>query len=438
MTWLVLVLLIICIIVEAGVVLRTVDVTLMERGKASFIKNEWEKPRTKVIASSLISIFIGLLIGCIVILCFCKGNIKQAYEGIQLVFAGVLNIGRNADGQLIYGFNSTNIGNMLFGAMPLVMTGLSVALAFKTGLFNIGAPGQYLMGTAASLIIALSIPTDIVPSFIVWILAFLGAMVAGGLWGSISGFFKAFLNVNEVITCIMTNWIAANFVSYLFDSNIGPFKWCLDPSPTKNLVYVYQTTHNNVATSKMGLDKIFPNSQINGGIIIAIIIAVIVFIIINKTTFGYELKACGSNRDAAKYAGISAKRNIVLSMVIAGALAAAGAALYYLSGNTEFYAQTYQTLPSTGFNGIPVALLAMNNPIGVVFSSIFMAYLDVSGMQLKYVTSYNEHITSVIAAVIVYFSAFSLIIREYLSNNNNFTWLKKIFNKKKIVKEENK
>ena len=234
----------------------------------------------------------------------------------------------------------------------------------------------------------------------------------------------------------MTNWIAANFVSYLFDSNIGPFKWCLDPSNTKNSVYVYQTTHNNVATSKMGLDLIFPNSQVNGGIIIAIVIAVLVFIIINKTTFGYELKACGSNRDAAKYAGINAKRNIVLSMVMAGALAGAGAALYYLSGNTEFYAQTYLTLPVTGFNGIPVALLAMNSPIGVIFSSIFMAYLDVAGMQLKYLTAYNEHITSVVAAIIVYFSAFSLIIREYLSNSKNFTWLKKIFSKKNVKKED--
>ncbi len=436
MTWLVLLLLVACIIVEAVVVLKTVDITLIAKGKPSFIKKEWEKPRTKVITSSLISIIIGLLVGCIIIICFCKGSFKQAYEGIQLIFSGVFALGKNANGQIIYGFNSTNIGNMLFNAMPLVMTGLSVALAFKTGLFNIGAPGQYLMGTAASLIIALAIPTSVVPSFIVWILAFLGAMIAGGLWGSISGFFKAFLNVNEVITCIMTNWIAANFVSYLFDSNIGPFKWCLDPSNTKNSVYVYQTTHNNVATSKMGLDLIFPNSQVNGGIIIAIVIAVLVFIIINKTTFGYELKACGSNRDAAKYAGINAKRNIVLSMVMAGALAGAGAALYYLSGNTEFYAQTYQTLPVTGFNGIPVALLAMNSPIGVIFSSIFMAYLDVAGMQLKYLTAYNEHITSVVAAIIVYFSAFSLIIREYLSNSKNFTWLKKIFSKKNAKKED--
>ena len=158
----------------------------------------------------------------------------------------------------------------------------------------------------------------------------------------------------------MTNWIAANVVTWAFE--ISNFKNLVESTKSG---YIYKTTFNDVATSKMGLDLIFPGSQVNGGIIIAILIAILMYVIMSKTTLGYQLKACGSNRHAARYAGIKDKRNIVLSMAIAGALAGGGAALYYLSGNTEFAWQTYQALPDTGFNGIPVALLAACNPIGV-------------------------------------------------------------------------
>ena len=134
-----------------------------------------------------------------------------------------------------------------------------------------------------------------------------------------------------------------------------------------------------------------------------------------KTTLGYQLKACGSNRHAARYAGIKDKRNIVLSMAIAGALSGAGAALYYLAGNTEFYWVTYQSLPATGFNGIPVALLAANNAIGVIFTGLFMSMLDIAGLQLTGLTGYNEYITDVIIATIVYLSAFSLVIKMLIT-----------------------
>ena len=179
--------------------------------------------------------------------------------------------------------------------------------------------------------------------------------------------------------------------------------------------YIYKTTYNGVATAKLGLDKLFPGSQVNGGIIIAIVLAIAMYILMNKTTLGFELKACGSNRHAARYAGIKDKRNIVLSMAIAGALSAAGASLYYLSGNTEFFWSTYQSLPATGFNGIPVALLAVSNPIGVIFSGIFMSMLDIVGLQLTNLTAYNEYITDVIIATIVYLSAFALVIRLMIS-----------------------
>ena len=387
-----------------------------------------EKDGIRSVAASLISIFIGLVVGCIVVLCVGLSNSRisttGALEGMRLIFLGLFSTGRDAAGSLSFGFNPISFGNMLFRATPLILTGLSVAVAFKTGLFNIGAPGQYLAGTAATLFLALSVPAGTMPGWLLWLVAFLGGMLAGALWGAIPGLFKALLNINEVIACIMTNWIAANLVT-----------WAFDVSNLKNVVegtktgYIYKTTFGlvqvdgvwqyvsgeGIATAKMGLDKLFPGSQVNGGIFIAMLMAVLMYIIINKTTFGFELRACGTNRHAARYAGIRDKRSIILSMAIAGGMAGAAGSLYYLSGNTEFFWTTYQGLPAVGFTGIAVALLAVNNPIGVILTGIFMSMLDIVGQSLTNLTAFNEYITDVIVAVIVYMAAFSLLIKQWLS-----------------------
>ena len=199
---------------------------------------------------------------------------------------------------MTFGFNPTNIGNMLFRATPLILTGLSVAVAFKTGLFNIGAPGQYLMGTMVTLMLALGIPSEVVPAWLIWIIAFVGGCLAGAVWGAIPGLLKAFLNINEVLACIMTNWLAANLVTWMFD--ISNFKNVVENTKSG---YIYKTTFNGVATPKMGLDHLFPNSQVNMGIVIAILIAILMYIIMSKTTLGYQLKACGANRHAARDSG---------------------------------------------------------------------------------------------------------------------------------------
>ena len=378
--------------------------------KRSLLKKE----STQKILASILSIVIGLAVGALVvaIVGLTKENIgvKGMWDGMRLIFFGILAKGRDASGVLSWGFNPTSWGNMLFRATPVIMTGLSVAVAFKTGLFNIGASGQYLMGTMTTLMLALGIPNTVLPVWLIWVIAFVGGMVAGALWGAIPGLLKALLNINEVLACIMTNWLAANIVTWAFD--VSNFKNVTEGTKTG---YIYKTTFNGVATPKLGLDKLFPDSQVNGGILIAIVIAVLVWILLSKTTFGYQLKACGANRHAARYAGINDKRNIVLSMAISGALAGGGAALYWLSGNTEFFWSTYQALPAAGFNGIPVALLAVNNPIGVIFSGVFMAMLDIVGQNLTGFTAYNEYITDVIISVIVYLSAFSLVIRMWLT-----------------------
>ena len=377
------------------------------------IKGFLNKDGTKSVLSTLISIIIGLIAGVIVIIIvgLADKNIptKDIGKGVNLVLFGIFN------------FTSTNIGDMLFRAVPIIMTGLSVALAYKTGLFNIGASGQYLAGTTATLFLALSIPTTVVPAWLVWVIAFLGGILAGALWGAIPGMLKAFLNINEVLACIMTNWLAANMVTWVFSlSNLK----CNEGNKDS---FIWKTAHNGVMTSRMGLDKIFPGSQqVNGGIIIAIVIAVLIFILLSKTTLGYELKACGSNRHAARYAGIKDKRNIVLSMSIAGALAGAGAALYWLSGTTEFkWDSAYQALPGEGFTGIAVALLGACNPIANIFTGMFMSSLSVIGTKLSYSTHYNEYITDIIIAVIVYLSAFSLLIKRLLTK-----WFKKTEDKR--------
>ena len=391
----------------------------------------FKKDGTKTVVASLLSILIGMAVGSTIIAIVGFTNVtmgaKAVWDGIRIVFCGLFCTGRDAVGHLTFGFNPQMMGNMLFRATPVILTGLSVAVAYKTGLFNIGAPGQYLAGTAASLFIALSIPVEgstmsvwqaslgaapsfFLPAWLVWCLAFLGGIIAGALWGAIPGLLKATLNINEVLACIMTNWIAANLVTWVFD--ISSLKNVYENTKSG---YIYKTSFNGVQTPKLGLDKLFQGSQINGGIIIAAVIAVIICIILSKTTFGYELKACGSNRFSARYAGIKDKRSIVISMAIAGSLAGAAGALYNLSGNTEFFWSTYQALPAVGFNGIPVALLAANNPIGVIFSGIFMSMLDICGLQLTNLTGFNEYITDVIIAVIVYLSAFSLVIKMLIS-----------------------
>lgn len=368
----------------------------------------FQKDSFKQIISSLLCILGGILVGFIVLLLlavFTKNiSFAEAFKGIGIILGGPFTAGKNTMFQL---------GNMLFNSTPLIFTGLSVAIAFKTGLFNIGAPGQYLMGAMAALLVALSIPSSVVPPAIIWILALLAGAVAGALWGSIPGLFKALLNVNEVIVCIMANWTAANLVSWVFNGS----KF-INYAETK-INFLVKTETNNVVTPTLGLDSLFSGgsvkSYIDISIFIAIAVAIFLNIMMNKTTFGYELKACGFNKNASKYAGMNEKRNIILSMAIAGALAGAGAALWCINGHQDFKWETYQSLPADGFNGIVVALLAANNPIGVIFSSIFLKFINVSGANLAANTAFNEYVSQLIIAMIVYFSGFASYITRMMA-----------------------
>lgn len=379
--------------------------------KISFTKS----PIFKSIISTILCILAGLLVGFVIMLVIALTSpgmsIQNAFRGLMILISGPFASGSYA---------LTNFGDMLFYATPLIMTGLSVAIAFKTGLFNIGAPGQFLVGTAASLIVALSFPANNqITGILVWISALVAAFVFGMLWGAIPGAFKSLFNANEVIVCIMTNWIAANLVSWIFtDSryiNTGHGK----------SGYLLTTAATNNGTPNLGLSNIFKGSYLDMGLFVAIVFAIIVYIILEKTILGYELKAGGFNRHAGKYAGMNEKRNIILSMAIAGGLAALGGALYYLNPGIEFkYSSAYSKLPDYGFNGIPVALLASSNPIGVIFSGIFLRYINQGGDNLVS-AGFNRYISDIIIAIIIYFAGFAKLLQD-------LSW------KKRFIKRKNK
>lgn len=344
--------------------------------------------KIKSLIPSLICIVCGILIGYIILLCI---NPAHSFsDGLSKILLG--------------GFNNIassrrNLGRVISQAAALTCTGLSVAFAFKTGLFNIGAAGQYTIGAFGAIFCALQLHLP-------WYLCLIAAMVMGAFWGAIPGICKAFFNVNEVITSIMFNWIGLYGVNELLKTN----KTLYDS--TKNKTFVIASKNPGSVIPNLGLAKLV-SSTTTIAIFIAIVLAVIVYVILNKTTFGYELKACGYNKDAAKYAGINDKKNIILAMVIAGALAGAGAALYYLSGTAEWNPNDSTALPAMGFNGIPAALLANSNPIGTIFASILISHISVGGNSIS-TTYFQPEIADVIIGVIIYFCAFALLIKEFL------------------------
>ena len=343
--------------------------------------------------SSVFAVLIGLLFGFIILLIT---NPANAVRGFGIILTGGFSGG------------GRGVGQVLYFATPLIMTGLSVGFAFKTGLFNIGASGQFIMGGVTAIYVG--VYWTFLPAPFHWIAALIMAAVVGGIWGLIPGILKAYLNVHEVIATIMMNYIGMYMCNYLIKT------------------FVYDSKKNistDVASSavlpKGGLDSIFytltgaykQTSTINSGIYIAIGFAIIMYFVLNKTTFGYELKACGFNRNASKYAGINEKKSIVLSMTIAGALAGLGGGLLYLGGTQGRHISVVDVLAPEGFNGIPVALLGLSNPIGVIFAAIFISYLTQGGSYLQ-TLNYMPEIISIIVACIIYFSAFSLIFRKVL------------------------
>ena len=341
---------------------------------------------TSVLAA-LLCILIGLVVGFIVLLVINPGHAWG--DGLVRILKGGFY-------DATYG-----VGKTLANAAPLIMTGLSVGFAFKTGLFNIGAAGQYTLGAYGALYCAIMLKLP-------WFVCLLVATLFGGIWGAIPGFFKAYLNINEVITAIMFNWIGLYLVNELiYQNGTGPM---YDVRNTRTFNLRKNSDYAQSIIPDFGLNKMFQTNSTTIAIFLAVVVAIVVWVILEKTTFGYELKAVGLNKNAAKYAGINEKKNIVLSMAIAGALAGFGAGLYYLSSVSEWNPLNSASLPAIGFNGIPVALLASSNPIGTIFSALFISHISVGGsfLSTKY---YPTEISDLISGIIIYLCAFSMLFR---------------------------
>ena len=361
--------------------------------------------------ASLTCILMGLMIGFLALLIL--GWITLAQDGNTVSFGEMLGKTWNSGFKAILsgGFYKTanamgmGVRTEILQAAPLIMTGLSVAFAFKTGLFNIGAAGQYTVGAYFALFgaIVLKLP---------WWACLLASAIGGAIWGAIPGFFKAYLNVNEVITAIMFNWIGLYGVNTLiYQGGSGPM---YNTNTTKTYTIKQVSPDSLLPTFNIPIgDKGYFGKMFlpTIGIFIAIAVAVLIWVVLNKTVFGYELKACGFNKNAAKYAGINDRKNIILSMTIAGALAGLGAGLFYLSGSKEWEPLVSTSLPATGFNGISVALLASSNPIGCIFSAIFISHITVGGGFMD-AGIFPSEVSSIISGVVIYLCAFSLLFRS--------------------------
>ena len=353
------------------------------KGQRSILRNKG----VQSLLASLLCIVVGLLVGYLVLLII---NPAGAWEAITTIVKNFFYY-PSPQAQLRY------FGNTLVKTAPLLMCALSVLFAYKVGLFNIGAAGQYVIGAGACLYCALAWNMP-------WFVCMLAAVAAGAVLGAISGALKAYRNVNEVISCIMLNWISLYAVNVL----LSQVKETASP-----YTLTLSSTNPGAAIPSLGLDKLFYNNQyVTIAIPLTILVAVAIWVLLEKTKLGYELKATGYNKFAAQYCGMKEKRNIILTMVIAGGLAGLGAATLYLTG-FEQWQTTHSSIPSMGFNGIAAAFLGGLNPIGSIFASYFIQHIT-SGGAYPDKTMYSAQISDLISSLIIYLCGFVLFFKSLL------------------------
>ena len=330
---------------------------------------------------SLSAVFLGIIAGSIFILFIGK----NPFDGFEKILFGALSSRRR-------------IGNTLGMSTQLILIGLSVAFAFKTGLFNIGASGQMLVGGITGSILAYYLPMDM-PRVLYLPIIVIAAAVAGGFWGFISGLLKAKFNVHEVVSTIMLNWIA-----YWMVYDFIP-RFIIDPtiSVKSKPIPLEHTLRAEWLRNITGF------STLNYGFFIAIAMAVVVWFILKKTTLGFSLKAVGSNRFCAEYAGINVSGSIMISMAIAGALSGLAGLTYYC-GYSEI--MEMGKMPNEGFDGIAVALLGNCSPLGVFFSAIFFGILKMGRGSLA-ATGIPTEIADTIIATVIYFTATNVLLSAF-------------------------
>ena len=347
------------------------------------------RPAVQAILASIVCIIVGLIIGYIILLFI---NADGAGKGIITLLKNYFNYPTKA-AILKY------LGNTLVKFAPLLMCALSIQFCYKVGLFNIGAAGQYVGGAGLALYAALQLHLP-------WIACLLLAVLAGVVMGAIVGILKAYRNVNEVISGIMLNWISLYSVNML----LSKVKEAASPY-TVNV----KSENPGAILPSLGLGKLFSNNAyVTIAIPLAIIAAIAIFIIQKKTVFGFELQATGLNKDAAKYCGMKEKKNIIVSLMIGGGLAAAGAAFLYLSGYEQWQV-TQSSVPAMGFNGIAATFLGALNPIGTIFSSYFIQHITSGGAYLDKMI-YPSQVSDLISAIIIYLCGFMMFFRLFLAS----------------------
>ncbi len=353
------------------------------------MKKALKNPGIQAFVASIICILLGLLIGYVVLLFI---NPEGAAESI-------LNVIKNFFTWSKPKTQLKQFGNTLSKTMPLLMCSLSILFAYKVGLFNIGVAGQYVAGSCACLYAALAWGWS-------WLPCMLFAIVAGAVLGAIVGILKSYCNVNEVISGIMLNWISL----YTANTLLAKVKEVASPYT------MYLTDINPSALlPNMGLDTLFnKNKYVTIAVPLALIIAIAVSIILNKTKLGYELKATGSNKNAAKYSGMKENSNIILTLVIAGGLAGLGASMLYQTGYMRWEC-TQSSVPGMGFNGIAAAFLGGLSPIGAIFSSFFIQHITDGGQYVN-TNFYSSQISDLISSVIIYLCGFVLFIKITMTN----------------------
>lgn len=345
------------------------------------------------IKAAVMAAILGLFFGFIVML---LANPTQAVAGMHAILVG--GLGRLSD--------------VFYYASPIMMTGLAVGFAYKMGMFDIGASGQFTMGMFWAMYVGFTF--DLPPVLHATVAVIAGA-IGGMVWGFVPGFFKAYFNVNEVITSIMFNYIGMYLVDMWVQSNGNMYI----PAKTRTAYLP-----DSVQLTSLGVT----GSSVNVSIIVAIILAIALYIVLYKTTFGYELRATGFNKNGAEYAGMNGKKNIVLTMVIAGALAGMGGAFTILApsvipGSSMTY-EPINVIAGEGFDGIAVALLGASNPLGIIFAALFISLLKCGGT-LASLYGFKPEIVDVVVAIIIYFSAFAMFMNVVLKEKLN-----KIFKKK--------
>ena len=335
---------------------------------------------------TILAIVLGIIIGSIILL-ISGTNPVEAYK---VIFLG-------AFGKPKY------ISWTIVKAVPLILTGLSVAFAFNTGLFNIGAEGQYIVGSIGALVVGLLLD---LPPVIHGLVALLVGALCGYLWGAIVGILKAKVQVNEVISSIMMNWIAFYLSNYLLSFPIlrsieSDNSYPIKQSASIKIAGVWKMSESGRAyLAQHKFLKDILNPPLNFGIIIAIIAALVVWYILKKTTLGYELRAVGFNEKAAEYGGIDINKSIVKSMGIAGILAGLAGAITVLGVSGDIGIMAAQE--GYGFDGMAVALIAGNNPLGTIPAALLYAGLTYGGGKLTTIGTYSEVVNIIIGIMILF------------------------------------